>query len=822
MDDDPRLAPEGTCRRRDVNDEQHRLIKDIFLECSKLEGEQRRQCVERRCGDDAAMRREVELLLAHHKSSTIMPASNRDSNPSKTGSRSSNRSRSRGSRTRTAWRRAINQWADRLSVSGQMALGAAATLLLVFGMAWWSQHSIAMSSRNYWANGFASMLKTTDENLTAWFDSERFAVEAWSAQPEFRDEMEKLLSAIPPAAANNAGLTELSAPQEAAPTGAHDPIPKSIRDRARHDAVAVVWNADGKVVIGESTAREGLTSFAAGERFREALAGKSSILLPHQCEAFAGSQWCGAGKPVMGILAPIRGESKSIGVIFVAAPSMISEFTRRLNSITLLSSGDAFAFDKSGRMLTESRYRDELVEAGILKGENPTTVLMLVRDPQRDIRKSTAAEIPYEANYPTLAVTRALGGVDGVEVDGYRDYRGVDVIGGWHWMPQHDFGIVIKLDLDEAYDQLDNLRVLFYVRMLLMVGVMMLLLYSWRSSILARRRIAETPRIGPYVLDIAIGEGGMGRVYRAHHALLKRPTAVKVIKPELVNEQTTAWFEREVTLAGKLTHPNTIEIYDFGSTEEGQFYCAMELLRGLTLSQVLLIEGVLPLPRALYVLKQAAASLAEAHEMGLVHRDIKLHNLMLCFLGGEADFLKVLDFGLAKQFESEGDVQHTASSFHVAGTPLFMAPERLKPPYNADARSDVYALGVVAFKLLTGRDPFTATTDLEMFNHALHTPPPRASSVAQQPIPPELDDLILSCLAKSPDDRPRDAAEVAERLEELCAKHPWRQSEAQGWWLANRQRIRDLAPDWDARGYSGMLRAAGSKTAQSTSPSSNL
>ena len=802
-----------------MNDEQHRLIKDIFLECSKLEDEERRKCVERRCGNNAAMRREVELLLAHHKSSTIMPAAHRDSSPSSAGSRPSNRSRSRGSRSRTAWRRAINQWADRLSVSGQMALGAAVTLLLVFGMAWWSQHSIATSSRNYWAHGFAAMLKATDEHLSAWFDAERYAVEAWSAQPEFRKEMETLLAVNSTSATNGPSVQDAPRPRVAT-TKTTMSLPKAMQDRSRHDAVAIVWNAEGKVVAGESAAPEALASFAAGERFRRALSGESAVLLPHQCEAFAGPNWCGAGKPLMGVLAPVRGESKPIGVLFVGSPSMITEFTRRLNSLAMLDSGDAFAFDRTGRMLTESRYRDELLKAGVLKGENATTVLMPIRDPQRDLRAAEGLDIPYAANYQTLAVARALGGVDGVEVVGYRDYRGVDVIGGWHWMPEHDFGISIELDLDEAYDQLDNLRAVFYARMLLMAAIVVLLLYSWRSSVLARRRIAETPRIGPYVLDIAIGEGGMGRVYRAHHALLKRPTAVKVIKPELVNEQTTAWFEREVTLAGKLTHPNTIEIYDFGSTDEGQFYCAMELLRGLTLSQVLLIEGVLPLPRALYVLKQAAASLAEAHEMGLVHRDIKLHNLMLCFLGGEADFLKVLDFGLAKQFESDGDAQHTASSFHVAGTPLFMAPERLKPPYNADARSDVYALGVVAFKLLTGRDPFTATSDLEMFNHALHTPAPRASSVAQQTIPPELDDLILSCLAKNPDERPRDAAEVAERLEELCAKYPWRQSEAQAWWHANRQRIRDLAPDWDARGFSGMLRSAGSKTLQSSPPGS--
>jgi hypothetical protein len=787
-----------------VTDERHRRIKEVFLEASQLEGEPRRQLVEHRCGDDTAMRREVELLLAHHKSNTIIPvAAARGGSSSKSDVVLAGKSRSQSSRSRgkTAWSRALNLWAERLTTSGQMALGAALVLLISLGLAMWSQFSIAESSRNYWRNGFASMLKSTAENLTAWFDAERYAVDAWSADPNFR---RYINDALAPEA--DAGAEPVA--------DAGQKLTEAVSLRWRKDAVSIVWDAEGKVRTGNAPAEAGFAPFAAGERFRRALAGESQVLLPQDVEPFAGPDWCGANRPLMGVLAPLRDATKTVGVIFVGSPSMITEFTQRLNSITLLGSGDAFAFDKTGRMITESRYTDQLAAAGVVNGEHPTTVLMPIRDPGQDLTRRSETEIPYAANLPTMAVARAIGGIDGVEVDGYRDYRGVEVIGGWRWLPEHNFGMVIKLDLDEAYDQLDNLRIVFITRMVMMLGIVALLLYSWRSSVLLRRRVAETPRIGPYVLDVAIGEGGMGRVYRAHHALLKRPTAVKIIKPELVTEQTKAWFEREVTLAGKLTHPNTIEIYDFGSTGEGQFYCAMELLRGLTLSQVLLIEGKLPLARALHVLRQTAASLAEAHEIGLVHRDIKLHNVMLCFLGGEADFVKVLDFGLAKQSEGAGAESHTASSFNIAGTPLFMAPERLKPPYACDARCDVYSLGVVAFKLLTGRDLFTAQSDLEMFNHALYSVPQRASESLGEAIPAELDELIFHCLAKSPNDRPRDAAEVVEVLDTLCGRHPWRQSDAQAWWLANSHRIRELVPDWDPRNCSGLLRSAATRAGQ--------
>lgn len=790
-----------------MTDERHQLIKKIFLRASELDGEERKKYLAEAARNDPPLRHEVELLLAHHTGATIIPSAG--SRRPRSSDATKSRSRSRLSRTKTAWSRALNLWANHLSAAGQMALGAAVMLIVIFVLAWWSQRYIYISSREYWIGGLQSMLRCDAGQISAWFDSERHAVDAWFADPKFR----KLVADVyaSPASASAAGPAESAAPPDATSTGdaAGEALLAAIVERSRKDVVVVAWDAEGRTRFGkQDRAKHSVVAanLIVVERVRD---GRSAVLPPHHCEPFAGPEWLGAGRALMGVAAPVRDEAGAvIGALFVGAPSMIADFTERLDTVAMPGFGEALAFDKAGRMLNESKHLEQLVAAGIVKTNPPTSVLMPLRDPGGDITQGYKSEIPYSANFPTLAINRAVAGVDGVEVDGYRDYRGVMSIGGWHWIPEHDLGIIVKLDLAAAYNQLNYLRSFFYARIALMILAFGLLLYSWRSAVKLRRQVADTPRIGPYVLDVPIGEGGMGRVYRAHHALLKRPTAVKIIKPELVSEQTSSWFEREVTLASRLSHPNTIEIYDFGTTEEGQFYCAMELLRGLTLSQVLLIEGALPLARAIHILKQAAASLAEAHEMGLMHRDIKLHNLMVCFLGGEADFVKVLDFGLAKHADglSEGK---TASTLNIAGTPLYMAPERLKAPYTADARSDVYSLGVVAFKLLTGRDLYAADNDLELFNLALHSPVPSPSSFTKQPLPPELEQLVLRSLSKNPDQRYASASDMVETFDLLAAQNPWRQAEAHAWWVANRQRIRDLSPDWDARNFSGFLRSAG-------------
>jgi serine/threonine protein kinase len=289
-------------------------------------------------------------------------------------------------------------------------------------------------------------------------------------------------------------------------------------------------------------------------------------------------------------------------------------------------------------------------------------------------------------------------------------------------------------------------------------------------------------------LEEKIGEGGIGVVYRARHVLLKRPTAIKLLKPEQVNDETLARFEREVQLASQLTHPNTIEIYDFGRTPEGVFYYAMEFLPGLTLAQLITLEGAIPAARAGHLLIQVCRSLREAHQLGMVHRDIKPANIMLCERGGDADVVKVLDFGLVKNVETPVDSNITAAGI-LSGTPQYISPERLTDPGCLDIRSDIYSIGAVGYKLLTGVNVFSKRSAIDVFRAVLEETPNPPSQRTDNPIPPAFDQLILDCLAKDPADRPQRVDEILDMLTPLQQSAPWPQAAAHAWWDANADRI---------------------------------
>jgi serine/threonine-protein kinase len=244
----------------------------------------------------------------------------------------------------------------------------------------------------------------------------------------------------------------------------------------------------------------------------------------------------------------------------------------------------------------------------------------------------------------------------------------------------------------------------------------------------------------------------MGSVYRASHAMLKRPTAIKVISPDRAGETATARFEREVMVTSRLTHPNNVAIYDYGRTRGGVFYYAMELLDGEDLERLVEREGAQPVERARHILRQVSAALSEAHDAGLVHRDIKPSNIMLCTRGGMRDFVKVLDFGLVKDIAAPADVQITSEQT-ITGTPLYMAPESMLEPTTVGPPADVYGLGCVAYFLLTGRTPFDGKSLVEVCAHHVHTTPEPPSKRAPG-VPPELDAIVLRCLEKHPELRP--------------------------------------------------------------------
>jgi serine/threonine-protein kinase len=304
------------------------------------------------------------------------------------------------------------------------------------------------------------------------------------------------------------------------------------------------------------------------------------------------------------------------------------------------------------------------------------------------------------------------------------------------------------------------------------------------------KQVAKERELGSYVLGDLLGGGGMGEVYKATHRMLARPAAIKLIKPEVLAAHdrqsaglAVARFRREAEAAAKLRSPHTVELYDFGVTEDGTFYLVMELLEGMELESLVRKEGPLPQQRVIHILRQICESLGEAHASGLVHRDIKPANIHVGRVGLRHDFVKVLDFGLVKSVAGAAEDSMATATGLTPGTPAYMAPE-MALGETVDGRADLYALGCVAYYLLTGLLMFDASSGFQMIAKHIHDTPVPPSQRTELDITPELDQVVLACLAKRPEDRPQSATELDRMLAEIEIE-PWSEAEATQWWRAH-------------------------------------
>ncbi|HOM99225.1 MAG TPA: serine/threonine-protein kinase [Acidobacteriota bacterium] len=322
--------------------------------------------------------------------------------------------------------------------------------------------------------------------------------------------------------------------------------------------------------------------------------------------------------------------------------------------------------------------------------------------------------------------------------------------------------------------------------LLLVLGIVTVI-YGSHVMYSLRREATAARQLGQYNLVERIGSGGMGEVWRAEHQMLVRPAAIKLIRPEALQgpEETVAAvvsrFEREARAMAGLRSPHTVQVYDFGVTEDGTLYYVMELLDGLDLETVVERFGPMPAERVIFLLSQACESLAEAHLQGLVHRDVKPANLYTCRYALHYDFVKVLDFGLVKHVGSSQDTRLTLAG-SVTGTPAFMAPEVVLDASRADPRSDVYSLGCVAYLLLVGKPVFEEGPAMQVILKHLQEPPLPISQRAELEVPAELERLIMHCLEKKPEDRPQNAEEVLQALSAVTLPNPWTQERARQWW----------------------------------------
>jgi len=420
-----------------------------------------------------------------------------------------------------------------------------------------------------------------------------------------------------------------------------------------------------------------------------------------------------SGVPTMFVSVPVyNGDLQVIAALSLRIRPE-REFTRLVQLGRIGRSGETYAVDRDGLMVSNSRFDDDLILLGILQDREGTESILQVqlRDPGGDMTRGYRPKLRRGELGYTKAAAALMEKKDGINITGYRDYRGVPVVGVWTWLENYDFGLVTEIDYDEAFEPLNILRRAFYTMFGLLslsaLAIFIFTLIVTRLQKEARQAAVEAKQLGQYRLEEKLGEGAMGTVYRGHHSMLRRQSAIKLLNVERVNETSISRFEQEVQITCNLNNPHTIAIYDYGRTPEGVFYYAMEYLDGINLQDLVDRFGPLSDGRVAKILDQLCSSLFEAHSMGLVHRDIKPANVMLNRRGGVPDFVKLLDFGLVRAVD---EAKRGKGSEGMAGTPLYMSPESIQTPDLVDARSDLYAVGAVGYFLLTGAPVFQATS----------------------------------------------------------------------------------------------------------------
>ncbi len=658
--------------------------------------------------------------------------------------------------------------------------------VLLLALAWWLYASIESATTATLSNGLRTILLANRNALGYWLDGEQRAVELWASDSETASMVRSLAAAVEAGGEEAGGAAERGRIRERLA-----PLCGGRRGYLEY----IVLDRDGLVLAD-------LHDDSLGRRFplpdASVLAavfdGAARVTPPFRFADPAHDSAEGGGRIVLAALAPVRGESGSVVAALAFLMRHEDEFSEILQGARVGENVECYAFDARGVLLSRVRYEDELRELGLLPPdpERGSALLLALRDPGCELAAGGRPEVSPGERPFTRAVAQALSGVDGFDVNGYRDVRGVTVLGVWTYLERYGYWIVFEVEAAAAYAPVVALRRAYWALLALLAVVAILAVASSRIIGRLHRAVRETRQLGQYVIEGLIGEGGMGQVYKARHALLRRPTAVKLLRSGDENAESMARFEREVMLTSRLTHPNTIAIYDYGHTPDGVFYYAMEYLSGITLEALVRADGAQPEARVVHFLRQISGSLSEAHGAGMIHRDIKPANIMICERGGQLDVVKVLDFGLVKEVEARSALTFAGSS--ITGTPLYMPPEAIRAPESVDARSDLYSLGAVAYYLVTGFQVFEGKTVFEVCSHHLNSTPVPPSVRRGAPVCETLESLILRCLEKDPAARPQHARELLDLLEGMRECGEWRQQDAAARWARCRAKPKPPAP----------------------------
>jgi hypothetical protein len=656
----------------------------------------------------------------------------------------------------------------KVSVRWLAALGAAAAATLAVGT--WIYVDVQRELQTLAASNLRALLDAEVSALETWIREKQLNVDRWSKDERVMGAASAMIrDGVQPGADHTAATL-------AACRGAvSDALVSAIDALRQSDAAdgAKLIDPSGRVLATRTREYCGLTLTPERLQQLKPVFDGRSVFAPPMSEP----EWLGratngdARRRLVWFSAPVRNEAGQI----IAALS-IGKFADARFSSSLLdarpgSIGEVYAFDGRGRMLSESRFRLELEGRGAVKPSDSTILPVRLDGSQED----TPPHLTALAALALDGIARTDREVAGEVMQPYKNSVGQSVIGAWHWLPKYGFGVAVEVGRDVVFAPLRRVEAAYWLIAGLSGLVLLALLAATLRIQVLRGQRDEARRLGSYELLEQIAEGGMASVWRARHRLLKRPVAIKLLALRAASDEGLARFEREVRLASQLMHPNTVAIFDYGRSPAGELFCAMELLDGITVQQLVEQYGAQPAARVAYAMHGVAGSLSEAHERGLVHRDIKPANVMLCRGGAEFDIVKVLDFGLVKSV-SEPHTRDLTRALRILGTPSYMAPERIEHPESADVRSDIYSLGALGYFMLTGRPPYQAGDDLALAYQVVNAPVPTLEGNDL------LSKLIQNCLHKSADARPQSTQEVLDRLDQVLHQSAWSAADARSWW----------------------------------------
>lgn len=647
--------------------------------------------------------------------------------------------------------------------------------------------AIEATMKNNLASALQTLLDLEVGMLKNWYAVQESNAESLANDSDFRDQVYALLAAGGEAQSQ----ADLTAEQGTHRTQLHQELLPAMES---HDYVGYfIADKTQRIIASSHSGLIGQSEIPEFSTFvRQAIEGETVVCAPFRSVVMirdaAGRMRL--GEPTMFVCAPIRDESFQVVATLALQIEPDREFTRILQLGRIGKSGETYAFNAESRMVSNSRFDEDLILLGLLPDEDDSRSILnlLIRDPQGDVTAGYRPKVRRAKLPLTRMADDAIAGNSNIDVEGYRDYRGVPVVGAWTWLEPEGIGVATEVDQAEAFKPLAILQMTFWILYALLilssVAIFVFTLVVARLQRQAREAVAEAKQLGQYKLEEKLGEGAMGVVYKGYHAMLRRPTAVKMLHVDKVNEDSISRFEREVQITCNLTHPNTVAIYDYGRTPEDVFYYAMEYLEGIDLQQLVDTYGPQPESRVIHILMQICGSLYEAHMEGLVHRDIKPANVMLTKRGYQPDVVKVLDFGLVKAIDQRQQAYRTTTG-SMAGTPLYMSPEAVQSPLGIDARSDIYAVGAVGYFLLTGQTVFAADGIARLLQMHVAEQPVAPSKRVETPVSKELEDALLACLKKSRADRPQTARELECMLRESPESGKWTIQRGDKWWSSN-------------------------------------